>query len=94
MKSQDFFVAKRDYYNHLASITGHDYLFANGAVQKWNNKIEHGHFYQLMPLQADDGIFGWYVEDHPTNKSLSTKPEAVLQFVKYWIEWKQVNQKR
>lgn len=90
MKSFDFFSGDRDYYNYLAAITGQDYLFASAAVRKWNNKIDHGEFFQLMPLQVDDGFFDWYILESPNQQFFVNKTEAVLRFIKYWIEWKQM----
>ena len=42
MESQDFFLADRDYYNYLAFITEHEYLFANGAVRKMEQQDRAG----------------------------------------------------
>lgn len=54
MESLDFFLAGRDYYNYLASITGRDYLFANRAVRKWNNRIEHAIIIQAKGTRCSD----------------------------------------
>jgi hypothetical protein len=90
MEQWDFFKNDGDYYNYLSAITGHDYVFANSSVRRWIKKVENGNFYQVMPASKDDGFFDWYIERSPDQQFFFHKMEAVLRFVKYWIEWKKI----
>lgn len=90
MDSSDFFQNDNDYYNYLFAITGNEYVFAESSVRKWNNRMQDGLFFQLMPLNSDDGFFDWYTDKTPNQQFFVNKAEAILRFVKNWIEWKKI----
>lgn len=89
MADFDFFKNDDDYSNYLFAITNYEYEFAQSSVRAWNSTHENGHFFQIMPVRMDDGFFNWYVQKCPHQQFFKFKDEAVLRFVKYWLEWKE-----
>ena len=89
MTDFDFFKTDDDYSNYLFAITNYEYEFAESSVRVWNLRQENGHFFQIMPVRIDDGFFNWYVQKCPHQQFFKYKAEAVLRFLKYWLEWKE-----
>lgn len=57
-----------------------------GSADKFTRK---GECYQLMPDTINgQAFFDWYCDKRPYNQFYPLKQDCVLQFLKYWYEWK------
>lgn len=88
LQQTDYFKSDEDLLDYVLGVTGYEYVFATSSVRRWYNQMEDGIFYQLMPLNDDDGFFDWYVEKSPNQQFFKNKFESVMRIVKFWIQWK------
>lgn len=74
----------------LNDITGAHYNVVSTTGRYWNkeeNYTNKGVFYNLQPVDTDQGFYDWYTLERKFNQAFKTKEVALIYFVKYWMKW-------
>lgn len=55
---------------------------------KVNTNFPKGDYYQIMPRIPNDPFYYWYSLTRKAYQTHFTKEEAIVNFIKFWVEWK------
>jgi hypothetical protein len=72
-----------EYLQKVSKYEQGDYTIGASEIYE----VEHGTFWQLMPVNSDDGFFDWYCWVRENYQFFKTKEICALYFIKYWTYW-------